>query len=357
MGRSVRKIVFVVPRFDCGGAERVSVTFAKQLMRAGNQVEFVNIGNGAGAMRQWLDVYDIPFVCLNRRHVMWSWQPLWLYLRRERPTYVYSSWRHVSIVLLLLGYVLPFRVIVREPTMPSNQLGRTGWKQRVLRKLMRRFYKRAYRIIAQTPEMKQEIMEHYRVSTTKVCIILNPIDADLIRQQIQGENPFRTRGVNYLAVGNLTYAKAYDVLVQAFALVLQEQPEAHLYIVGRTDIAGADKIQNMAESCEHHIHFEGFRSNPYVYMANCSVFVLSSRMEGCPNALLEACYLKKRVVATRCVPIVDQLVQDGVNGYLVGIDDSVALARALVKASELPEAFDAYLGRHVAMQSNILAAL
>ena len=42
MGRSVRKIVFVVPRFDCGGAERVSVTFAKQLMRAGNQVEFVN---------------------------------------------------------------------------------------------------------------------------------------------------------------------------------------------------------------------------------------------------------------------------------------------------------------------------
>lgn len=332
----MQKIVFIVPRLDCGGAERVSVTFAKQLMHAGNHVEFVNIGNEAGAMRQWLEVYDIPFVCLNRRRVMWSWQPLWLYLRRERPTYVYSSWRHVSIVLLLLGYVLPLRVIVREPTMPSNQLGRTGWKQRVLRKLMRCLYKRAYRIIAQTPEMKQEIMEHYRVSTTKVCVIFNPIDADLIRQQIQGENPFRTRGVNYLAVGNLTYAKAYDVLIRAFSVVLQSQPEAHLYILGRTESAYAAEIMRQATLCSGHIHFEGFQANPYIYMVHCSVFVLSSRMEGCPNVLLEARYLKRRLVSTECVPIVHQIVQEGQNGYIVPVNDAEQLANAMLRASQLP---------------------
>ena len=44
------KILFVVLNFACGGAERVSVTFAKQLMRAGNHVEVVNIGNEEGAM-------------------------------------------------------------------------------------------------------------------------------------------------------------------------------------------------------------------------------------------------------------------------------------------------------------------
>lgn len=329
------KIVFVVPNFDCGGAERVAVTFAKQLIHAGLDVQFVNVGTAQGNMRQWLEP-DIPFVCLNRRRVVTAFFPLIKYLRRTQPTYVYSSWRHVSVVLLLLGYVLPLRIIVREPTMPSNQLVKSDWKQRLLRSCMRHLYKRAYQLIAQTEEMKQEIITRYGVAADKVSVILNPIDEDRIQTQIQGENPFKTDGVNYLAVGNIAYAKAYDVLIQAFSIVLQYQPEAHLYIVGRKESEYATEIMKQATSCSGHIHFEGFQANPYVYMAHCSVFVLSSRMEGCPNVLLEARYLNRRLVATECVPIVNQIVQEGRNGYIVPVNNAERLANAMLQAIQLP---------------------
>lgn len=333
----MKKIVFVVPNFDCGGAERVSVTFAKQLLRAGNRVEFVNIGDEVGAMRQWLEP-DIPFVCLKQTRVAVAFKELGKYLYASKPDYVYSSRHHVTILLLLLSLVLwRLRVVVRIPTMPTNRLERKSTvKLWGLRMMMKWLYRRAYWVIAQTEAMKEEVIKYYRIRASRIVVIPNPIDKEMINVQAAAPTPYET-ALNFLAVGNVSYAKAYDVLIEAFRKVLQHRPEAYLYILGRHDSAYAAEIMASATSCQEHIRFLGFQSNPYVYMRHCSVFVLSSRMEGCPNVLLEANYLNKRLVATQCVPIVEQVVHNGVNGYIVPVDDSQALADAMLKACDLAE--------------------
>lgn len=73
-------------------------------------------------------------------------------------------------------------------------------------------------------------------------------------------------------------------------------------------------------------------------------FVLSSAWEGLPNVVMEAMAAAKPVVAT-CVGGVPELVQEGVNGYIVPPGDSEVLAAAMVKMMALPEAERQAMGR------------
>ena len=86
---------------------------------------------------------------------------------------------------------------------------------------------------------------------------------------------------------------------------------------------------------DNYLHIVGFDPNPYKWIYNCDCFVLPSRLEGLPNALVEAMYLKKPVVATTCIEIIKRMVEDGYNGYLVPSEDTDAMADAMVKALNL----------------------
>ena len=62
---------------------------------------------------------------------------------------------------------------------------------------------------------------------------------------------------------------------------------------------------------------------------------MPSRLEGLPNALIEAMYIGKPVVATKCIPVVSRIVKDGYNGILVESEDYVAMSNAIIRAIEL----------------------
>ena len=83
------------------------------------------------------------------------------------------------------------------------------------------------------------------------------------------------------------------------------------------------------------MHFIGFDSNPYKWIKNCDCFVLPSRLEGLPNALVEAMYMKRPIVSTTCIDIIKRMVQDGYNGYLVPTENPRAMAEAMIKAIKL----------------------
>ena len=77
-------------------------------------------------------------------------------------------------------------------------------------------------------------------------------------------------------------------------------------------------------------------------MAHCDVFVLPSRMEGFPNVLLEAMCLNKPVVATTCLPVIQQIVKDGVNGYVCPEEDAEKMASSMTKALDLKDIHNTY---------------
>ena len=322
------KILFVIPSMKCGGAERVATTYAKYLSE--HEVIFVNLGSPDGELTNWIKPY-FPLISLNCSRSISAYRPLKKLIHKEKPDFIFATHIHVALVLLMINRRQESKVVVRIPTMPSNKLYK-GLRIRIMESLERKLLRKAHTIIAQTDAMKQEISRMLNVDDKKIITITNPIDTELIDgQTVNASNPFDSAKPNFLAVGNISPAKAYDTMLEAFEIVSKQCNDAQLYILGRTESEYAQQIVAQANG-NPNIHFEGFSENPYRYMKHCSAFVLSSRMEGLPNVVLEAMYLNRPVAATTCVPIIDELIVDGTNGYKANPGDAEMLASAMLKA-------------------------
>lgn len=342
------RFCFVVPDMEAGGAERVLVSFSRMLKEKGESVSFLSLGGDKGELRGWIENEGIAIYSLGYKHVLFSYCSLVKTLKQSCSDTIFVSSRdHVSLVLLFAKIIAKRKVIIRVPTMPSNKLynGINGFKDKVIAKLNNFTLKRANKIITQTDEMKLALLSKYKgLRSEQVFTLNNPVDiAFITRQAHLLPNPFSNNEVEFLTVGNVNIAKATDVLLEAFQIVRNQIPKAHLYILGRTTSSFAKPLLEKYSS-DKTISFLGFIENPYPYIQNCNVFVLSSRMEGFPNVLLEAISLNKPVASTKCVEIVSQLIDEGKNGYTCEVDNQVQLAEAMVKASKLSNIQNHYQG-------------
>ena len=257
---------------------------------------------------------------------------------------LFSSTEHTSIATLLTGKRLGLPVIVRMPTMPKNKLysGFIWQKWRVIHVVSRWLLPYAKKVIAQTDTMRSQILQYYHLPEEKVLTINNTIDKAYILSSAEGHpSPYEGHGPHYLTVGNISYAKSIETLVAAFKVVKQKTPSAHLTIVGRNDSDYARSLLSQLDIDES-ISLVGFKENPYPYMKHCDVFVLSSRMEGFPNVLLEAMCFNKPIACTTCVPIIKKLVHPGVNGYYCATESPDDLAQCMLDAAILTDIHNNY---------------
>jgi glycosyltransferase involved in cell wall biosynthesis len=140
-----------------------------------------------------------------------------------------------------------------------------------------------------------------------------------------------------VAAGRLTRQKGFDMLVDAFARVAAKHPDWTLTIYG--DGPSLERITNQrnALGLSDVVALPGVTRRLDAELAASSMFVLSSRFEGLPMALLEAMSTGLPVVAFDCPTGPGELIQDEVNGRLVPPGDVDALAAALVDLIEDPD--------------------
>lgn len=136
-------------------------------------------------------------------------------------------------------------------------------------------------------------------------------------------------------LGLLCPKKGVDTLLRAMTAVVDYLPNSHLYIAGGGDFI--DKYRAMADDARiaNHITFVGWANDEQKekLAKECLMFVLPSRAEGLPMAMLEAMASGSAVIATRVGGIPD-VIDDGVNGLLVDPDDEEGLASAIIRCVE-----------------------
>jgi len=166
------------------------------------------------------------------------------------------------------------------------------------------------------------------ISPARVLVVPNGVPDPL--EERHGQPPARDGGQRIGSVGRLSIEKGMDVLVRAFALVAREVPHSELVIVG--DGAEREALEALTKelSLTDHVQFLGQRADVWDQLARLDVFVLPSRSEGMPMALLEAMATALPVVSTAVGGIPEALV-DGRNGLLVPAEDPKALAVAIVR--------------------------
>lgn len=327
---------FLFPNLNAGGAERVCITYAKLLKKHGVNVVFIDFGMGKGPMIKWIDG-EFEIVSLRCRRVLAGIARLTAFIKSHPGEMMFSSLEHTSIVGIIVSRRTKIPIVVRLPNMPKNVLhhGYGGLKWKIIKGINQRILHYARFIIGQSEAMRNEIIDYYHLNPQKVVAINNPVDKEFILASAQGmSNPYETGKINFLTVCNVDYRKGVDILIDAFSIVKRQLPHARLTIIGRIDSDYAKSIiAHVKEQDE--VRFLGFKHNPYPYMRDCDVFVLPSRMEGFPNVLLEAMCFDRPAVATTCVPVIQQLITPGKNGYYCEVEDVLSLAHSMIKATSL----------------------
>jgi glycosyltransferase involved in cell wall biosynthesis len=166
-----------------------------------------------------------------------------------------------------------------------------------------------------------------------VEVIYNPIVSSDIGPLLDGPpaHPWLedSRYQVVVAAGRLTFQKNFGLLVEAFRTVVEGNERARLVILGEG--AERESLERLISrlGLQDVVALPGFVPNPYPSMSRAAVFVLSSRYEGLPTALVEAMACGTPVITTDTPGGVREIVGDGRFGLLTPPGDAAALAAAI----------------------------
>jgi glycosyltransferase involved in cell wall biosynthesis len=195
------------------------------------------------------------------------------------------------------------------------------------------------------------------VPGTRLTVIPNAVRWPLESTEPVVEPPRRNGRYRVLAVGRLHPHKGFDILIRAFQEIAAHFPEWDLIILGEGDSRADLQGQIDAAGLGERISMPGRVGNVADWYMQSDLYVLSSRVEGLSNTLLEAMASGLAPVAFDCETGPREIVRNGIDGVLVSpAGDSEALAAHLSDMMAHPEQREAYARRAVDVRDRFSTA-
>ena len=329
---SAKKVLLFRPTLGEGGADRVTITLLRHLDRQAFRPSLVLVKRDGTLIDEVPE--DIPVIDLGASRLRFSWLRLASVLRRERPDVLFSTSSGGNLIAALAHRLAfdPGRRLVLSERNTFSQVRREKrphWLPVVT--MTRRFYSRADRIIAVSEGVAKDLVKSLALPEDLVTAIHNPVVDEELYELAERpiDHPWIKEGIPIvLAVGRLVPQKDYPLLLRAFSRIRKGR-QARLIVLGEGD--SRKSLERLAErlGVRDDVDFPGFIKNPFPYMRNCTVFVLSSRFEGLPGALIQAMACGAPVISTDCPSGPAEIVSEGSSGFLVPVGDEDRLTGAL----------------------------
>ena len=210
-------------------------------------------------------------------------------------------------------------------------------------------------LIAISHGVAQDLWETLRIDACCIEVIPNPFDLEAIRAAAQAPTALPPEPY-LLHVGRMHPQKRHDLLLDAFQAL---DFDGKLVLLTKPSMTLTSMIH--ARGLEERVLLPGFQQEPYPWIANARLLVLSSDWEGLSNVLIEALALGTPVVSTDCPSGPAEILRGELSDFLVPTGDATALAdamhRALVHYPEIPGSlFDPFLPTAVSQHYLDLAA-
>ena len=320
------KLTFFLGGLSGGGAERVVCNLANYLVSRGHKVDILTMGDDSNyGLDNRINRITLLYNSERQNVILNSVRRLFRlmrYLKDKRDVFIVML-PATTILLLRLRCFVKGKIIASERSYPTNYSTK---KQRLLKRLS----KRADAWVFQTKDTQRWYQSS--LGNTKTTIIPNPINDSFMRPVYSGN-----RKKEIVAAGRLTKVKNYALLIDAFSKIATKHVDATLKIYGDGSLLNELKEQAVSLGIENKVLFAGFM--PWGETSiDAAMFVLSSNLEGMPNALMEAMALGLPCVSTDCDGGGARfLIEDGVNGLLVPKNDVDAMAAAMDKVLSDPE--------------------
>jgi glycosyltransferase involved in cell wall biosynthesis len=335
----VKHLALLLPGLDrIGGAERQALLLAGGLCQRGWRISVVVLSGSGTAAASGLAESGISFHSLGMRKGLADprgWLRFQAWLRRARPDIVHAHLPHAAWLARWSRLLAPVPVLV--DTLHSSWTG--GPARRLGYRLSRRL---PDCVTAVSFAAASAHLEAGMVLADQCTVLPNAVDTTMWRPDPSVRVAVR-RGLGladaflFFAAGRLEAVKDYPALLQAIASLPQAgvHVSAHLLVAG--DGSLREQLTALAASLglAHRVRFLGFQPDLRPWMQAADAFVLSSRWEGLPLALLEAAASALPIIATD-VPGTREAVVAGETGLLVPPGNPGALAAAMERMIKAP---------------------
>ncbi|MEO9890992.1 glycosyltransferase [Aurantibacter sp.] len=311
MGTGSKKWLFVLPTDSVQGSEHIVKSVATYLYEKQNDCTVIILTRkeslGWASLENKMNVIYLPF---NSYVVGVLILPFYLMFNKIHIDYTFSSQTIINGMLGFskrLGIIESGKVILRESNSIFDLL--SGYKLKFYSLFYKLGYKGSSMVICQTRYMKAQLEKSLPKLSQKLNLktIPNPFNFDDICKK-SGELSEELQKKSFIvAAGRLAPAKGFDLLLEAFKLVRIDFPELHLVILGE----GADRemLTKKAKDLgmENSVIMPGYVNNVYSYFKEAKACVLSSRIEGFPNVLLQMMSQNNSVVSTLSAGGIDEI--------------------------------------------------
>lgn len=185
------------------------------------------------------------------------------------------------------------------------------------------FYRNADAVVTISESCRDSILRVYPDIKNKVYVVENISSSSVIKkmaEKIPMDDYFQCNNIKILSVGRLMEQKAFDLAIKAAAILKERKVEFIWYIIGEGELRSELEKLIRDKGLHSYVKLAGLKSNPYPYIAECDIFVQSSRYEGKSIVLDEAKILCKPIVVTNYKTVASSIT-DGVNGIICDMDD------------------------------------
>ena len=317
-------VIFILPDLETGGAERIVTTIANHLNRDRFEPKILLLRKKGGYLN--LVKKDVEIIDINTERIRHSLKPILAEIYKRKPDIVFSGFGEVNAYLSLFIKLFPrTKFIARETNVVTQHVTRKEIK------FFYNFYNNYHRIIAQSDDMMRDLTGNFRIKSSKITKINNPVDFDFIDEKLAiscKPESFKYNYKNVVAIGNLSARKGFDNLLKVFSRLKNEN--ILLHILG--DGQDREILHQMKDFLGlKNVVFHGRQDNPYQFLKYADLFILSSRYEGFPNVLLEAGACGTYSLANNCPGGINEIIQDNTNGEIADIENHEDFSQKIMR--------------------------
>jgi len=327
----MKTILHIIDTTGPGGAETVFIDLASKLPK--EKFRSIVVVRGKGWVYDELCRRGLSPIIMDAKG-SFNWRYL-LNLRRlikcENVQLIQSHLLGSNIYSALAGILTRTPVIVTFHGMVD-----VGINERFKRLKFAAINLGASRIVAVSESLRDDIIVRSPIQVSKLVVIYNGVETESFKLQksnkLRYEFGWDESDTIVGSLGNIRSAKAYDVLLNAAALLIKKSKAFKFLIAGQTGNVLFDNLLKLRAELEleNYVEFIGFVDKPADFLSNLDIFLLTSSSEGFSIATIQAMAACKPVLATKSGGP-EEIIDSGYTGLLVNVGVPKVIASELLK--------------------------
>jgi len=329
----MKNIAIVIDGLTGGGAERVMISLATELIAQGNKVSILSLSNRCDyIIPKNIPVYYLFAHKASKADRFWQKKSS---ITKLEAWFKEAQHDGKNIDLILSNLDKSNNLLAQSNITPVFYIVHNSVEEELTRQkklglfaywylLKSKKHLSGKNLITVSKGIEQEISQGDIISPKSIRTIYNPFDIKDIQQKAAMSNPDIPTKPFIIHIGRLAKQKRHDILLSALAKM---KTDINLVLLCNKP----EKARKLAEKygVSHRVILPGFQKNPYNWIKHAKALVLSSDYEGFGNVLLEAIAVNTKVVSTDCPHGPNEILTDELSQFLVPRRDPTKLADAI----------------------------